>query len=173
VYFNGAKSDNSNSLKSAILFSGIFLRQRCMFSRLFIYYLYLATCTTPFPYRMMFVSFNSNITGVTGGAGTGCPSGAPEFIPVFDWDRVVQFLIFYSVLCRTLFVLFFFSWPLYCLSFFSWPLYCLSFFSWPLYCLSFFSWPLYCLSYDLRILIILLISSNIWRKEWIRVNDWI
>jgi hypothetical protein len=164
VYFNGAKSDKSNSLTSAILFSGILLRRRCMSSRLFIYYLYLATCTTPFPYRTTFVSFNSNITGVTGGAGTGGPSGAPEFIPVFYWDRVVQFLIFYSVFCRALFIFLFF---------FSWPLYCLSFFSWPLYCLSFFSWPLYCLSYDLRILIILLISSNIWRKEWIRVNDWI
>jgi hypothetical protein len=44
-----------------------------MSSRLFIYYLYLATCTTPFPYRTTFVSFNSNITGVTGGVGTGGP----------------------------------------------------------------------------------------------------
>jgi hypothetical protein len=37
---------------------------------------------------MMFVLFNSNMTGVTSGAGTANPSGAPEFtvgfvLPVF------------------------------------------------------------------------------------------
>ena len=49
----------------------------------------------------MFVSLNSNTTGVTCGAGTSSgPSGA------------------YVVLCRSLFVpLSFFLWPLYCLSF--------------------------------------------------------
>ena len=31
---------------------------------------------------MMFVSFNSNTTGVTCGAGTANPSGASEFTPV-------------------------------------------------------------------------------------------
>jgi len=33
----------------------------------FIYYIYV--CPTRFPYQMIFVSFNSNTTGVTCGAG--------------------------------------------------------------------------------------------------------
>ena len=36
-----------------------------------------------FPYRMMFVSFNSSTTGVTSEAGTANPSGAPGFTPGF------------------------------------------------------------------------------------------
>ena len=36
---------------------------------------------TRFPYRMMFVSFNSNKMGATSGAVTAYPFGAPGFIP--------------------------------------------------------------------------------------------
>ena len=36
---------------------------------------------TQFPYQMMFVLFNSNLMGATSGAGTVCPSRAPEFTP--------------------------------------------------------------------------------------------
>jgi type III secretory pathway component EscS len=43
-------------------------------------FIYVHWCPTRFPYQMMFVSFNSNRTGVTCGAGTANPSGAPEFI---------------------------------------------------------------------------------------------
>ena len=51
-------------------------------------YLYLFTCTyigiqNKFPYQMMFVSFNSNMTGVTSGAGTPYPSVISEFTSIF------------------------------------------------------------------------------------------
>jgi len=39
-------------------------------------------CPTRFPYQMMFVSFNYNTTGISCGAGTANPSGAPEIIQV-------------------------------------------------------------------------------------------
>jgi len=42
-------------------------------------------CPTRFPCQMMFMSFNSNMTGVTYGAGTANPSGAPEFTPSLKW----------------------------------------------------------------------------------------
>jgi hypothetical protein len=41
--------------------------------------IYVYWCPTQFPCQMMFVLFNSNTTGVTSGAGTAIPSGAPEF----------------------------------------------------------------------------------------------
>jgi hypothetical protein len=41
-------------------------------------------CPTRFLYPMMFVTFNSNTTGVTCGAGTAYPSGTPEFTPDFS-----------------------------------------------------------------------------------------
>jgi hypothetical protein len=40
--------------------------------------------------QMMFVSFNSNTTGITSGAGTANPSGAQEFFIVFSGVRVAQ-----------------------------------------------------------------------------------
>ena len=53
--------------------------------------------------------------GVTRGAGTAFHSGAPEFIPSFSGVRVARSLIFYLVVCRSLFVLLsFFFWPLCC-----------------------------------------------------------
>jgi hypothetical protein len=60
-------------------------------------------CQTRFPYHMMFVSFNYNTTGFTGGAGNVNPfqsvrvHPSPRFIGV----RVAQSLVF----CRLLFVL--------------------------------------------------------------------
>ena len=38
-------------------------------------------------------SFNSNMTGVTSGAGTANPSGPPEFTPVFSGIHVTQSLV--------------------------------------------------------------------------------
>ena len=46
-------------------------------------FIYVNWCTTRFPYYIMFVSFNSNTTGVTCGAGFANPSGAHEFTPRF------------------------------------------------------------------------------------------
>jgi len=48
--------------------------------------------------------FNSNTTGVTSGAGTAYPSGAPEFTPIFSGVPVPLSLVFYVVLGRSLFV---------------------------------------------------------------------
>ena len=73
-----------------------------------------------------------NTTGVTSGAGTAYPSGAPEFIPGFQWDSCYSIFSFICMFCRSLFVL-------------------LYFFFWPLYCLFFF---------DIRMLIVPLVSSN-------------
>ena len=49
--------------------------------------------------EMMFVSFNSNITGVTYGTGTANPSGAPEFTSEFCEVRVARSLVIYVVFC--------------------------------------------------------------------------
>ena len=48
----------------------------------------------------------SNTTGATSGAGTACPSGAPEFNPDFSGVRVARSLTFCIAFCRSLFVLF-------------------------------------------------------------------
>jgi hypothetical protein len=63
-------------------------------------------CPTRFPYQIMFVSFNSNTTGVTSGAGTANPSGAPEFISGFRGVHVARSLVFYVMFCRSVLVLF-------------------------------------------------------------------
>jgi hypothetical protein len=55
---------------------------------------------------MMFVSFNSNTTGVTCGVETANPPGAHEFIPVFSEVPVARSLVFCIMFCRSLFVLF-------------------------------------------------------------------
>jgi hypothetical protein len=70
--------------------------------------------------------------GVTSGAGTAYPSGAPEFIPGFSGVRVTRSLVLYVCFVDR------------CLSF-------CAFFFWPLCCLFFF---------DIRILISPLVSSN-------------
>jgi hypothetical protein len=88
--------------------------------------------TRCFPCQMMFVSFNSNTTGVTSGAGTANISGALEFIPGFSGVRVAWSLVF-------------------CVEFWIWLFVLLSFFFWPLCCFPFF---------DIRILINPLVSSN-------------
>ena len=44
--------------------------------------------------------------GVTCGAGTAYPSGAPELIPGFHWVRVARSLVFYVVFCTSFLSLF-------------------------------------------------------------------
>ena len=127
---------------------------------LFMLFVFIFTywCPTRFLYQMMFVKFNSTMTGVTCGAETVNPSGTPQLTPGFNWVHIARSLVFCVMLCRSLFVFVsFFFWPLCCLSFL-WPLCCLSFF-WPVCCLSFF-WPVCCLSFDLRLLLTLLVYYN-------------
>ena len=78
----------------------------------FLYLFYAYWCLTRFPYQMIFVSLNSNTTGVTSGAGITNPSGAPQFCVEF----VLLDFCFLCSVCVLLFVFFFF-WSLYCLSF--------------------------------------------------------
>jgi hypothetical protein len=47
----------------------------------------------------------SNTTGVTSGAGTAYPSGAPEFTPVFSGIRVARSLVLCVVFGITLFAI--------------------------------------------------------------------
>ena len=65
-----------------------------MFSLLFVF-IYVFWCPTRFPYQMMFMSLNSNTMGVTCGAGTANPSGAP----VLNGVRVAQSLVFCVMFC--------------------------------------------------------------------------
>ena len=84
----------------------------------FFTFIYVYWCPSRCPCQMMFVSLNSNMTGVTSGAGNVYTSGAPEFTPDFSAVRVTRSLIQYVMFCITLFVLLsFFFWPLCCLSF--------------------------------------------------------
>ena len=64
-------------------------------------FIYVYWCPTRFLYQMMFVTFNSNTTGVTCGAGTAYPSGTPEFTPDFSGICAAQHLVFCVVFCRT------------------------------------------------------------------------
>ena len=66
-------------------------------------------------YQMMFLSFNSNTTGVTCGAGTASPSEATEFTSVFCEVSFTQSTFLWRF-CKSFSVIFF--WPLYCLSFY-------------------------------------------------------
>jgi hypothetical protein len=43
--------------------------------------------------------------GVTSGAGTAYPSGAPEITPSSNWVRVARSLVFCVVFCRLFFLL--------------------------------------------------------------------
>ena len=77
---------------------------------LYVLCIYVCWCPTRFPYHMMFVSFNSTMTGATSGAGTVHPSGEPDFTSVC----IVQSLVFFIVFCRSLLVfLSCFYWSLY------------------------------------------------------------
>jgi hypothetical protein len=75
-------------------------------------------CRTSFSYGMIFVSLNSNTTGVTGGAGSAYPSAAYVFTCSFCVGSCYS--IFFFVQCfvsRSLFFCFFFFWPLSVLPF--------------------------------------------------------
>ena len=55
---------------------------------------------------MRFMSFNSNTTGMTGGAGgTANLSGVPEFTTGFSEIHVASSLVFCIMFCKSLFVL--------------------------------------------------------------------
>ena len=54
----------------------------------------------------MFMSFNINITDVTGGAGTASLFGTPEVTPGLNRGSCNSGLIFNVVFCRSLFVSF-------------------------------------------------------------------
>ena len=57
--------------------------------------------------------------GATSGARTAYPSGAPEFIPGFQWGSSFSICRFMCMFCKSLFVLlYFFFWSFCCLSFF-------------------------------------------------------
>jgi len=58
-------------------------------------------CPTQFPYQMMLVLFNSNVTGVTSETGTADPSGAPS-----SYYGFAQSLVSCVLFCRSVFVLF-------------------------------------------------------------------
>ena len=78
---------------------------------------------TRFPHQMMSMSFISNTTGVTYGARTADPSGAPMFTPDFWWDLICSIFSFLCNIWRSLLVLLsFLFWPLCCLSSFDWRL---------------------------------------------------
>ena len=51
------------------------------------------------------LSLSGNTMGVTSGARSANPSGAPEFIPSFSVVPVARSLMFGAVFCRSLFVL--------------------------------------------------------------------
>ena len=82
-----------------------------------------STCRKHFPVLSSFVTYHRvcsqiNTTGVTSGAGTACPSGAPDFTPGFYWGLCYSIFSFICMFCRSLFVLlYFFFWPC-CLFFF-------------------------------------------------------
>ena len=117
--------------------------------------------------------------GVTCGAGTTHPSGAPEFTPPPDFSGVrdARSLIFCVFCCRSLFVLLFsfcllalvlsvlrFTVSDYLFGFFLSFGHCIvraSIYSFwlPLWFLFVF-WPLYCPCFDLQFLITSLVSSN-------------
>ena len=71
--------------------------------------IYVSWCPTRLPYRMMFVSFNSNTTGATCGAGTANPCEADELTPAFSGVRISRFSFICIQFCRSLFVLFLFD----------------------------------------------------------------
>jgi hypothetical protein len=54
-----------------------------MFYLCYLYFFYAYWCPTRFPYQMVFVSLNSNTTGVTFETETVNPVGTPEFIASF------------------------------------------------------------------------------------------
>ena len=63
------------------------------------------------------VTYKSNTTSATCGAGIAYPSRTHEFTPVFGGVRDARSLVFYVALCRSLCVLLsFFIWPCYCMS---------------------------------------------------------
>ena len=70
-------------------------------------------------YQMVRVCNQINATGVTSGARTAYPSGAPEFTPSFQWDSCYWIFSFICMFCKSLFVvLYVFFQPLCCLFFF-------------------------------------------------------
>ena len=63
-------------------------------------FIYVYLCPTLFPYHMILLSFNIYTMGVTNGAGTSKPSGAPQLNASFLWGTLYSLFSFLcSVLC--------------------------------------------------------------------------
>jgi hypothetical protein len=82
-----------------------------------------STCRKHFPVLSSFMTYRRvcsliNATGVTSGAGTAYPSGAPEFIPDFQWGSCNSIFSFICMFYRSLFVLLYFFYLLLCCLFF-------------------------------------------------------
>jgi hypothetical protein len=77
-----------------------------------IVFIYTNWCPTRLQYQMMFVSFTSNTTGVTCGAGTANPSGVHECTPCCLRGSCSS--IFSFMRCGSLFVLLLFFFCLFC-----------------------------------------------------------
>ena len=71
--------------------------------------IYVYWCPTRFLYQMMFVSFNSNTTGVTCRAGTSNYSGSPAFTTSFQQDSCNSIFSFLCSGYRSLFCPFIFG----------------------------------------------------------------
>ena len=79
----------------------------------------LAMVSTRFPFQMMFVSFNSNTTGVNSGTGSADTTGTSGFTSSFKWGSCYSIFSFMCMVCRSLCVrLSLFFWPLYFQTFF-------------------------------------------------------
>jgi len=80
-------------------------------------FIYVHWCPKRYPYQMLFVSFNSHMTGVTNRAETPSHSGTSEFTSVLVGVPIAPYLL--VVFCISLFVsLYFFFWPFFCVYFF-------------------------------------------------------
>ena len=73
-----------------------------------------STCHTHLPVLSSFMAYHRvsnkiSMTGVTSGAGTHYPSGAPECIPRFQWGSCNSIFSLMCMLCRSFFVLYSFG----------------------------------------------------------------
>ena len=126
-------------LSTEIVSTIIVLNKRHMTNFIFLFTVYFvcSTCRKHFRVLFSFISYHRvcnqiNTTSATTGAGLAHPSEAHEFTPGFYWGSCYSIFSFICMFFRSLFVL-----------------------------LYFFFWPLCCLFFDIRILIVPLISPTL------------